>query len=283
METKFLKDLWVPVASSLLEPHPSVKLGRFQLLNTATGGLRANEFSILCGATGVGKTTLCANLSACFIDEKVPHYVASVETGPHDYARRILSVYANEDLNTGDVVPVDKFEKVFKENKERLVHKSTRVSLYEDRFSVSTLMENLDYEIANHGTKVAIIDNLNFFMDVTSVTNQVIEMDRVIHELIMFCKSRPIHVIMVMHPKKTDSGRVMSEFDIKGSSTAVQEAHNVFLFNRVGQDLIDQEVAAYGDREIMIAKMRRKGRFVGSRLVLKTTNGVKYTEHYHVK
>jgi hypothetical protein len=83
---------------------------------------------------------------------------------------------------------------------------------------------------------------------------------------------------MIMHPKKTEHGRVESEFDIKGSSTAVQEAHNVFLFNRPGADLLEQEIAKPFDREIKIAKMRRRGRAVGARVILKSVQGVAYQE-----
>lgn len=276
--TRSMRDLIVPTAESLLLPAPSVKLPRFPKLNQITGGLRPKEFSILCGATGIGKTTLCANLSAALIDEKVPHFVASVETGPEDYMRRLFSIYANEDLNTGDPIPPEKFDRVLEQWEGKLANEHTRISLYEDRFSVETLMADLDFEIQNHKIQVAIIDNLNFFMEVTSAEKTIVEMDRVIHELIIFCKTRPVHIIMVMHPKKTDHGRVMSEFDIKGSSTAVQEAHNVFLFNRAGEDLIKSGVATKFDREIMVAKMRRMGRFVRSRLILTSQNGVRYEE-----
>jgi hypothetical protein len=88
----------------------------------------------------------------------------------------------------------------------------------------------------------------------------------------MFCKRIDMHVIMVMHPKKTDNGRVESEFDIKGSSTAVQEAHNVFLFNR--PSLEDQKIGfdRQNHRELKIAKMRRRGKYVGRRLMFKNNN-----------
>ena len=139
-------------------------------------------------------------------------------------------------------------------------------------------MADIAASVKLHGSKIAIIDNLNFFLEVTSQQNAVIEMDRVIHELIIFCKQVPIHVIMVMHPKKTDGGRVESEFDIKGSSTAVQEAHNVLLWNRPHPDLIKMGRASEGDRELKLAKMRRRGRYVHRRLIIKAKNGVQYYE-----
>ena len=103
-------------------------------------------------------------------------------------------------------------------------------------------------------------------------------MDRVIHELIIFCKHVEVHVIMVMHPKKTETGRVESEFDVKGSSTSVQEAQNVLLFNKPSDDMVKNGLATWRDREIKIAKMRRKGSAVGSKLLLTGVDGVLYKE-----
>jgi hypothetical protein len=125
---------------------------------------------------------------------------------------------------------------------------------------------------------VAFIDNLNFFLEASSGERQNEVMDKVTHDLIIFSKSHDIHIVMVMHPKKTEDGRVESEFDIKGSSTAVQEAHNVFLFNRPSTEMIEGSYATKFDRELKIAKMRRKGRAVGARIILRGINGVRYEE-----
>ncbi len=273
-----VSELYYLAQSEFIAPYPSVRLPSFPMFSEMTGGFRANEFTILCGATGTGKTTLAANWSLDMIEQDIPHFIASVETGATDYIKRMISARAGQDWNTGDRVPTD-FLKVFNDqHAEKFKSGSSWVSLYDDRCAVEYLMADLAHMVKHHGCKVAIIDNLNFFMEVTSANQSVVEMDRVIHELIIFCKQLPIHIVMVMHPKKTDHGRVESEFDIKGSSTSVQEAHNVLLFNRVHPDLIKANVADEGDREIMIAKMRRKGKYVRRRIVIKARNGVTYFE-----
>lgn len=272
------KDTFISANEEILKPFPSVPLTHFPKLTKLTGGLRAREFSIVCGATGVGKTTLTANFSKSLIAQKIPHFVASVETGRTDFMKRIMSAISGEDWNTGDPVSIEKLKAFYSKHGNLFQTEALWLSLYENRFSVKKLMNDIAWMVDRHGCKVAIIDNLNFFLEVGKAADQIIEMDRVIHELIIFCKQVDIHVIMIMHPKKTEHGRVESEFDIKGSSTAVQEAHNVFLFNRAGKDLIEQGYAGTQDRELKIAKMRRKGRAAGCRLVLKGVNGVLYTE-----
>lgn len=266
-----VKELAMPALATPLGPD-------FKNMNDLFGGFRPHEFSILCGATGTGKTTLVANWSAQMLKQGVRHFVASVETGPTDFVKRVISVYAGQDWNTGLPVPLAKLMDF--DSKHSTVFNSgyLQLSLYDNRFSVDTLMADIEWMVDQQGIEIAFIDNLNFFLEVSTAQNQVIEMDRATHKLVMFCKRVPVHVVMVMHPKKTDNGRVESEFDIKGSSTAVQEAHNVFLFNRPSEYQIKNDIAESNDRELKIAKLRRRGISVGKSILLKTTDGVKYQE-----
>lgn len=269
--TEALTDILVPV--------PSVKIFNQPQFSRITGGFRPNEFTILCGATGTGKTTLLANWSDSLVTQEVPHFVASVETGHHDFLRRIISARIGRDWNTGDAVPLSEIKAALNdEEMERLKRAKLYLSLYDNRFSVETLIADIEYMVDQYGVKVAFVDNLNFFMEVTAASQSIVEMDRVIHELIMFCKRTPVHIVMVMHPKKTVDGRVESEFDVKGSSTSVQEAQNVLLFNRPKEEFIEQGIANWGDRELMIAKMRRRGSAVGTRIILRGIDGVQYKE-----
>lgn len=266
-----MREVYLQALDELAKPYPAIQLNDWPSWNQLTGGFRMREFTILCGATGVGKTTLLANLSAQLLKQRVKHFVMSVETGHTDYMKRILSVLAGKDLNTGEVVSVEELSQLHVKNAHLLETDHIEFSLYEDRLPVEQLMGDIEYMVKYHGCKIAMIDNLNFFMEVTSAQNQVIEMDRVIHSLIIFCKQIDVHLIMVMHPKKTDGGRVESEFDIKGSSTAVQEAHNVFLFNRSKSE-------DHGDlRELTLKKMRRRGAYVG-RTLLFYNFGTRYIE-----
>lgn len=270
------QDLYAGACEDLLLPTPSVKFQSFSKLNTMTGGLRPNEFTILCGATGTGKTTLCANISRDLIDQSIPHFVASVETGHLDFMKRVMSVMVERDWNTGEPIPIDDLKAFHAKHGSHFQSETLQLSLYDNRISVKTLMADIAWMVKHKQIKVALIDNLNFFLDVRQASDQILEMDRVIHDLIMFCKRTPVHVIMVMHPRKAE--RIESENDIKGSSTANQEAHNILLFNRPHPDLIKSGAAHPDDRELMIAKMRRKGKFVRRRLILKSINGVTYYE-----
>lgn len=261
-----MQGTYLQALKELALPHPSVMLDEWREFSRMTGGFRAKEFSIFCGGTGVGKTQWLASLSAQLLKQGTKHFVMSVETGHTDFMKRVLSHLAGRDLNTGDVIPTEMLSRIHTQNARYLESGAIEFSLYENRVPVEQLMHDLDC-MAKKGCKIAIIDNLNFFMEVTRSSDQLIEMDRVIHELIIFCKTANLHVIMVMHPKKTDNGRVNNEFDIKGSSTAVQEAHNVFLFNRPTEEALRNGAREWHHRELTLRKMRRRGAHVGKTIV----------------
>jgi len=275
-----MREVFLETLEQLAKPFPSLLLNDWKHWNQLTGGFRKHEFSIFCGSTGSGKTTFLANVSAQLLKQGTRHFVMSVETGRHDWMRRVLSVLAGRDLNTGEAIDAEYLSKLTAKHLDLLSRDCIELSHYEDRTPVEQLKHDLRYML-DRGCGIAFIDNLNFFMEVTTAQNAVIEMDRVIHDLIIFVKQHPIHIVMVMHPKKGQgvaSTRVESEFDVKGSSTAVQEAQNVFLWNRPRREDVDALKRKPTDRELILAKMRRRGLYVGSTLIFGSEDGTSYAE-----
>lgn len=276
-QSQNMSEVYLTALEELALPHPSIKLPDWPTFNRFVGGLRSKEFTILCGSTGAGKTTFLANLSAQLLKQGVKHFVMSVETGHTDYMKRILSVLAGEDVNTGDPVSVEKLNAIHQENAKYLESGNIEFSLYDNRVPVEQLIYDLE-NMAEKGCKLAFIDNLNFFMEVVGDNHQIVEMDRTVHEIVMFCKKVDMHVILVMHPKKTSgqSTRVESEFDIKGSSTSVQEATNVWLFNRPRDEEVKTGRDRY-ERDLTLQKLRRRGRYSRHTIVFKN-KGTRYFE-----
>jgi twinkle protein len=272
-----MREVYLEAQRELAKPYPATKLGDWAYWNQLTGGFRMREFTVFCGPTGAGKTTFLANLSAQLLKQEVRHFVMSVETGHTDFMKRIISVLHGTDVNTGEALSTNALAEIHTRNAKYLESDTIEFSLYDNRVSVEQLMSDVHFMVEKRGCKIAMIDNLNFFLEVRKSTDQVIEMDRVVHELIIFCKQVDVHLIMVMHPKKTDGGRVESEFDIKGSSTAVQEAHNVFLFNRPRAEDVSNGIRSKFDRELKLVKMRRRGHNVGATVVFKSV-GTRYEE-----
>ncbi len=269
---------YAAVMKELIEPPASIPFKLFPKLQEMTGGLRPNEFTILCGQTGSGKTTLAANISLDLCLSKVPHFVASVETGANDFHRRVVSAMVEKDWNSGEPVPLDELDDFDANVKPKLNQQNLYFYQYDNRIPVERLMNDLVFVHLRKKVQIAIIDNLNFFLEVTNAKDGIMEMDRVVHELVVFTKRVPMHIIMIMHPRKTASGRIENEGDIKGSSLAVQEAFNIFAWQRPDPGRLKDGICEPDDRELTVLKMRRRGRYVGATLVFSHTETVRYRE-----
>lgn len=268
-----VSDLWENACEAMMSPPLGIRLPWWPAVTYLTGGLRPNEITLLCAPTGAGKTQLMANISAQLLMQDAPHFVAPVETGDIDFLVRVMSVLEQRDMNTGDPVDGTIVKSLTAKYKDTVFDRGLYIATYDNRVEVSEMIAMLKYMHAEYGCRVALLDNLNFFLKVVSSQNEKAEMDNAIHEFVMLAKAIPTHIILIVHPKKTDGGRVLSEFDIKGSSTAVQEVANVCLFNRPDPKDVENGKRYSTDRELVFRKIRKRGMHVGKPVWLAFDNG----------
>lgn len=268
----------------IVNPPEGVPVPSWEKFTKFTGGLRMHEFTIFCGATGAGKTQFLANLAVHLTKQNIKCLVAPVETGHTDFARRMLSVVAKRDLNTGESFPHSLFMSSFRANPQ--ISDNVFFSTYDNRVDIGEMVQTLKFMSEKEGVKVAILDNLNFFMKPTRSSDTILEMDEAVHTFVMLAKKIPIHIFLVMHPRKTEGGKILSEFDIKGSSTAVQEASNILLMNKPSADEIDYLVNGSENlkginkfcREFVFKKIRKRGFYVNETFYMRYDAGA-YIEY----
>lgn len=260
---RHLSEVWVDTAVELLDPPKGLPLSWWPRFTELTGGLRPGEFTLLCAPTGAGKTQLLANIAAQLFLAGEAQFVAPVETGDVDFVARMLSTIERRDLNTGDPVPEAVLRGISERWSAKLSTSPLYLGTYQDRVDLDEMLAMLSYMKTTYGVKLALLDNLNFFLKVTSAQMERAEMDEAIHRLVIHARDIGMHVILIVHPRKTDGGRVESEFDIKGSSTAVQEAWNVCLYNRPRPEDVESGRRHFTDRELVFRKLRKRGVGVG--------------------
>lgn len=251
-----------PAWSMAMDPPRGIKFPWWSKLSEYMGGMRPNELTILCAPTGAGKTEFLSNIAAQNIQTDTSQFLAPVETGDLDFVNRISGTLFRTPLNSGDPVPLPVIRRGSELHGDMLSKARTYVATYRNRVTPQQMCTTLEGWYNMEKIQVAVLDNINFMLEVTRASDQVIEMDRAVHEFVLLAQRLPIHTILVMHPKKTDGGRVESEFDIKGSSTAVQEADNVLLFNRPKPDDVKNGIHEWGDRELVFKKLRKRGGYV---------------------
>lgn len=280
MQYRKATELFETMIEELRHPPVGVSLPWFPKVTEYLGGLRPREVTLLCAPTGTGKTELLATIAAQIAGVGIPIFAAPVETGDIDFGARTFSTICRKNLNQGIAVPESVVAEMVLANGPAFNKLPLYISNYDDRVKVDELTNVLEYAYTNDGVQVALLDNLNFFLDVATPEQQIIEMDKAIHDLVIFGKKRvPMHIILIVHPKKTLNGRVESEFDIKGSSTAVQECANVCLFNRPTKEDI-QNGHTPNQRELVFKKIRKRGYYVNKSIWLSYERG-HYTELTH--
>jgi twinkle protein len=257
--TRTFAEVFFPMSETVLNPPLGVPTPWYPSFHKLLGGFRPHEFTILSAPTGAGKTELLANLSTQFLEQGVSHFVAPVETGDIDFAGRVTGCFGRTNLLTGEAVNINVLNRIGQRMADSIDMKKLLIADYQDRVPVDDMVNLIEWHVEANGIKVALLDNLNFFLKVTRASDTLIEMDEAVHKFIMAVKKLPVHVLLIMHPRKTEGGRIESEFDIKGSSTSVQEAANVILFNKPKIADINSGMRQRNERELFFAKIRKRG------------------------
>jgi KaiC/GvpD/RAD55 family RecA-like ATPase len=270
-----LADLESRVVDELSNPPPGIELPYWPTLNQYTGGFRGGEISLVASGTGTGKTTILANIAVQLNTRGIGTYIASVEIGPVAFLLAMLSVVSQMDLNTGDKYSPEIVERVRTNWMPLLRAGRLMFAKHEDRTDPTRLAEDIIEAHQRHGVKFAILDNLQFFSQIVEAQNERAEQDRVIREFVRVVKRVPVHIFLIVHTKKTnnDNQRVESMSDLKGSKTLVDEAWNVFALNKAPTDEIKRGNASWSDREIVLLKMRRRGKHVGKSIRFRFDEG----------
>lgn len=111
---------------------------------------------------------------------------------------------------------------------------------------IDEIMNSLNFAVNNYDIQVVVLDNLQFMTGNFTKMNKFDYQDEIIHKLRLFATEKNVHIVLVIHPKKTDEAlRVNSIF---GTGKASQEADNIFIIQNYK-----------GLRVIEIAKNRFNG------------------------
>lgn len=273
-----LPDVFNSAAERASTRKPGVRIPNHKHLSNACDGIRERGFTIICGPSGKGKTTFLANLWHGFHSLGYPIFAAPVENGREDFVDMIVSIVSGKSRNAmtnGD------WQDVKKGHSPYFANRSHTFSTAESRLSHLDMLTDIYYAYLTRGTKIALCDNWQFMQDFSDERNAMAKSDKALHEMVVFFKHLPIHGFMVMHPNKEGMGRVENGAMIKGSSSSVQEAHNIWLFNPLGEKedapfMKEHELC----RELKIEKSRYNGRATGSRVIY-TLNPMSefYEEH----
>ncbi len=192
-------EVWVDTAKHLANPPRGIRFAQWPTFSEYTGGMRPGELTLLCAPTGAGKTQLLSCMSFQLCAQRIPHFVAPVETGDVDFLARIASI--NDELirhrielNNGDAIDPEVVNMLGDYFKTTRYLDYLFLATHDNRVEVHEIINQLKFVHQEHGCQVALLDNLNFFLPISSAAEERSEMDRALHEFVMLVKKLPRRV-----------------------------------------------------------------------------------------
>jgi twinkle protein len=107
--------------------------------------------------------------------------------------------------------------------------------------SIEKILSTIIYSIEKHNVHVVVIDTLQFLLSEQGDGFKKFELqDTLMARLREITIRYNVHVVVVIHPRKTDDGEDIGIHSIYGTSKSTQEADNIWLIqNRDGFKIFD--------------------------------------------
>lgn len=202
----------------------------FPTLNTILKGHRKGELTIITGPTGIGKTTMLAQLSLDYLVQGVNTLWGSFEVRNVRLAKTLLTQFAHKRIEDN----IEEFD--------FWADKFSALPLYFLKFhgstDISEVLDAMEYSVYVYDTEHIIIDNLQFMTPghISRGFEKFDILDSTVSRLRKFATHHNVHVSLVIHPRKEDDGRALSTSSVFGSAKATQEADNVIIIQQGKQN-----------------------------------------------
>jgi twinkle protein len=189
-------------------------------------GHRKGELTVVTGPTGIGKTSVLAQLSLDFAQQGVPTLWGSFEITNVRLVKKLIQQYANKNLEKN----LDDFAGAA----ERFSQLPLYFMRYHGGTDIDAVLDAMEYAVYVHDVEHVILDNLQFMTPSNQMKgfDKFDILDTAVARLRKFATYRNIHISLIIHPRKEDDGTPLSTASVFGSAKATQEADNVVIVQR---------------------------------------------------
>lgn len=195
------------------------------------GGLRPGEVTVLTGYTGEGKSTLLTRIAlnrATYLDGVM---IATFEDTPSQIGRKMLSMLGEVPAANMDE---DQFEVFFGEmlSKMRIYYVDSWEAI-----GLKQLSDSIEYGVRRYKLRLLTVDHLHFLMN--GEEDEVKALGHYTRELKRVAMRYGIHVMMVVHPKRTPENKLgrrppVQLHHMKGASAIEQNCDNALAVELAG-------------------------------------------------
>lgn len=209
----------------------------FKELDSLLGKFYEGSTTLLTGITGSGKSSFLSSLICQSVEQGFPAFVYSGELDNAYLRNWVDSVFAGQrGVNQYYDALGSPYYKIKNSVYERLNEiYGEKIWFYRDTAEpkASSLLDTMESMIRKKGIKTFIIDNLTVVDLEENDKNKYIKQERFIRDIIDFSKRWKVICIIVLHPKKMESIRRMTLFDLQGVTASANLAHRILALYRV--------------------------------------------------
>ena len=206
-------------------------------LDKKCGGIPQGRVSVLTARIGSGKTTVCNQFIANFLQQGYRCCLFSGEASKGEIMRGLLNLLAGTDFLTdrtpdGDkTAPPEVFRKIGK-------WISRRFALYDNfySFDVDIILNACQRACEEIGAHVLVLDN-EMMMDYGGSSDTIAKEKAVAKKLQAFAVRTNLAVLLVAHPRKREGNVILTQEDVLGAMEKTGIAARVFATYYFDDDL----------------------------------------------
>lgn len=208
-----------------------------ELLDREMMRLFYGTFNILTGVNGGGKSSFLGQLTCNSIEQGKDVWMYSGEMPNYLTKNWIDSIFAGRRNVTEHINSYgSKYYTINKDAKKKISeHYKKHFYLYKDECqnNIEDIKKSMEDCVRKFGCKLFILDNMSSInLDSTDDTKWQKQVD-LINWLISFARKYHVVVCLVIHPRKIETMRRLTKFDVQGLGTSVDLAHRLFSLYRV--------------------------------------------------
>ena len=196
----------------------------YKAVNEMTSGLRFGELVCLTSGSGVGKSTICGEISQALVDQNFRIGYIALEESVQRTALRLMSVVANKPLHLNNDIPKEELKDAFDKSI------GTGQVLLRDGFGSvdpKSILNDMRY-LVNQGVQWIILDHLSILLSANESNDERQLIDRTMTQLRCFVEETNIGMILVSHLRRSQSdkghedGNAISLSQLRGSGSIGQ-------------------------------------------------------------
>lgn len=192
--------------------------------------------NIITGVASSGKSSLLSTLVDMSIEQGYPAFIYSGELSNALLRSWIDYVHAGQEHLEKRVSKSFTYYSIKQEAIAKMnSYYKGQLYFYKDSENnkASSIMATMEAAVRRYGVKTCVIDNMTSIDLENDDNNKWVRQDEFIRDVIDFAKRWGVVVFVVLHPRKMDTVRRMSLFDLQGVVSSVNLSHRVFSLYRI--------------------------------------------------